>query len=331
MNCRVTNMIAAAMLLAFSARAQDGASTLAANLDAANAVVVATVTAVHAPDPTTTAVAFRVDTTVAGTAPATLALAEPAGACCGRNLFALRAGDVRLVFLRRSGQMWHVLGGPRGMLAAQPAIVAHVQTLAGAMTPAARTSALVAALAHDDARVADDAALALAGRPGLALDAAAKTAVGEALWRALDRRDGRALPLLDTAMRVGDAGLRDAALVRYLAATDDDEAALLRQALLRATAPGTVELAVAGVVDESSGLRAAELVAALPAERAVPSGLQMLQQAGSPRLQLRLCQDLLRRGVPDSQLTAAPARVVDAAKRLLPKANVFRVLSSEVR
>lgn len=323
--------LAAIALLAVAARAQDGASTLSANLDAAEAVVVATVTAVHAPEPATTAVVFRVDAIVAGAAPATFALAEPAGACCGRSLFALRAGDERLVFLRRSGPTWHVLGGARGMLAARPEIVAHVRTLAAATTAAARASALVAALAHVDDRVADDAALALAARPVLALDGAAKTAVGEALRRALDHRAGRALPLLDVAMRSGDAGLRDAALARYLAATDDDEAALLRQGLLRATAPGTVELAVAGAVDERSGLRAVEFVAALPAERAVPTGLQMLQRAGSPRVQLRLCQDLLRRGVPDSQLTAAPHRVVDAARRLLPKANVFRVLPAEVR
>lgn len=331
MNRSAVLQLAAMTLLALAGRAQDGASTLAANLDAAEAVVVATVTSVHAPAPATTAVVFRVDETVAGTAPATFALAEPAGDCCGRSLFALRAGDARLVFLQRRGPAWHVLGGARGMLAAQPAIVAHVRALGDAPTAAARTAALIAALAHDDARVADDAALALAARPGLALDDAAKASVGAALRRALDRRDGRALPLLDVAMRSGDAGLRDEALARYLAATADEEAALLRQGLLRATAPGTIELAVAGAVDERAGLRAAELVAALPADRAVPTGLQMLQHAGNPRVQLRLCQDLLRRGVPDSQLAAAPARVVDAARRLLPKAKAFRVLPTEVR
>jgi len=328
---RRTIAAAAVALLALAGRAQDGASTLAANLDAADAVVVAAVTAVHAPQPETIVVQLRVEATIAGGAPATFALAEPAGACCGRSLFALRAGDVRLVFLRRSGPAWHVLGGARGMLAAQPDVIAHLRTLAAAATPSARAATLVAALAHDEARVADDAALALAAMPALALDAPALATVGDAMRRALDQRAARALPLLDVAMRSGDAGLRDAALARYLAAKSDDDAALLRQGLQRATAPGTVELAVAGAVDETAGMRAAELVAALPADRAVPTGLQMLRQAANPRVQLKLCQDLLRRGVTTDQLGAAPARVVDAARRLLPKAAAYRVLPREVR
>jgi hypothetical protein len=77
-----------------------------------------------------------------------------------------------LAFLRRRGPAWHVVGGPRGLLPATAEVVAHVRELAVHRSGPARTALLVAALDAPEPRIADDAALALAAQPALALDPA---------------------------------------------------------------------------------------------------------------------------------------------------------------
>jgi hypothetical protein len=313
-----------AVAVAVAGRAQDGASTLAANLDTADAVVVATVTEHENAPQDMLRVRMAVTTTVAGSPPAAFTLVEPAGACCGRSLFALQQGDVRLAFLSRRGPTWHVVGGPRGLLPATAELVAHVQALAAHRSGPARTALLVAALADDEPRIADDAALALAAQPTLALDAQARAQVGEALQRELDRRSVRAAPLLEVAARSADAGLRDALLERFLASPRDDEAALLANGLLRTPVAGTMELAIAGATDERRGLRAAELASGLGDDAAVAACFGLLGRTRAPRVQLRLCEELLARGVPAAQLHAAPRAVVDGAKKRVAARSLGR-------
>jgi hypothetical protein len=312
----------ATAIVAASGRAQDGASTLAANLEVADAVVLATVT-----ERTTTAVDLLrvrlvVDEALAGAPPTACTLIEPAAACCGRSLFALQVGDVRLVFLRRSGAAWHVAGGPRGMLPAVADLVAHVRSLAVHRAGPARTALLVAALDAPEPRIADDAALALAAQAGLLLDPAARMRVGDALMQALDRQSPRAAPLLEVAARSADAGLRDALLARYLACPRDAEAALLARGLLRSPVAGTVELAIAGAADEARGMRAAELVASLEPDAAVQACFALLRRTSAPRVQLRACEELLARGVPDDRIPTAPAQVVAMARKRVEARNL---------
>ncbi|MFN9334692.1 MAG: hypothetical protein ACK6D1_19055 [Planctomycetota bacterium] len=313
-----------ASLAAAPVRAQDGASTLAANLDAADAVVVANV-AEHAVSPEgLLRVRMVVAATLTAGAPAAFPLVEPAGACCGRSLFALQPGDTRLAFLRRQGATWHVFGGPRGLLPSTDAIVAHVRRLATHRSGPARTTVLLEALTAAEPRIADYAAWALAGQPDLALDAAGRARVGESLDRELARRSARAAPLLEITARVADAGLRDALLARYLASPHDDEAALLANSLLRTPVAGTVELAMAGARDERSGLRAAALAAGLETDAAIAACFRMLPRAPSPRVQLRLCEELLDRGVPAAQLRAAPAPIVETAQKRVAARSAVR-------
>lgn len=322
-----TNLLTTALLALASvgvAPAQDGASTLVANLANADAVVVATVAEHETTLQGLLRVRMTVATTIAGAPPAAFVLTEPAGACCGRSLFALTQGDVRLAFLRRRGPTWHVVGGPRGLLPATEEVVAHVRALAANPSGAARTTLLVAALADPEPRIADDAALALAAQPELALDQTAKAQVGAALMRELDRGSFRAAPLLEVAARTADAGLRDALLDRFLASPRDDEAALLANGLLRAPVAGTIELAIAGATDERRGLRAAELVSGLGGDAAVAAGFGLLGRTAAPRVQLRVCEELLARGVPPAQLQAAPRAVVDGARKRLAARSLVR-------
>src|SRR5690606_28187413 len=81
------------------------------------------------------------------------AVLEPAGACCGRSLFALQTGDRCLLFLRRTGALLHPLGGARGVLPADAAVVAHTEALLAAADDRQRTALLAAALGSDAARV----------------------------------------------------------------------------------------------------------------------------------------------------------------------------------
>jgi hypothetical protein len=314
-----------ALALAGAGRAQDGASTLASNLDAADAVVVATVTEHESAPQDMLRVRFVVATSLTGAPPAAFTLIEPAGACCGSSLFALQQGDVRLAFLRRRGPAWHVVGGPRGLLPATAEVVAHVRELAVHRSGPARTALLVAALDAPEPRIADDAALALAAQPALALDPAARAAIGSALQRELDRRSGRAAPLLEVAARSADAGLRDALLERYLASPRDDEAALLANGLLRAPVAGTMDLAIAGATDERRGLRAAALAAGLGSDEAVAACFGLLARTAAPRVQLRLCEELLARGVPAAQLQRAPRAVVDSAQKRVAARRLVRL------
>ncbi len=168
----VTWLLCLANLGALPLAAQDQATTLLAQARAADAVVVARVTAASDPSPEWHRLEFVTTQVLKGNSPGEFAVLEPAGACCGRSLFALQIGDERLLFLRRRGPSWHPCGGARGVVPAAPEVVAHVTALLAAPNDSALAHLLADNVGHQEARIADDAAHALAVLPQIALGSA---------------------------------------------------------------------------------------------------------------------------------------------------------------
>jgi hypothetical protein len=329
MNLARCSLIACA--LAAGARAQDQATTLLAEVRGADVVVRAQVTVASEPSPDWRRLQFTTELVLAGDAPATFAVLEPAGACCGRSLFALEVGDRRLLFLRRTGSTWHALGGARGVVPAEPAIVAHVQQLLEAPNAAALAHLLAQSLDHDEPRIADDAADALAALPQLSLAAADRAAVGAALQRSLAHRTTRCAPLADVAARLHDDGSVDALLDGYFAAEHDDQARLLRGALCRC-ATATLPARLAARLDEQRAPRAAELLLALPAGDARTVLGNLLERVAQPRVQLCVAQALLANGADGRALAAHfPTPVLELATRRQQQPRRFRAIDPERR
>jgi hypothetical protein len=316
--------------------AQDQATTLLAAARSAELVVVARVTASTDPSPEWHRLQFSVLQTLKGNAPAALELLEPAGACCGRSLFTLVAGDVRLLFLQRRGPTWHPFGGSRGVeLADGPAgaaLVAHVQGLLAAGDDAARARLLAASLAHPEPRVADDAAHALAALPTLALPAADADLVAAALSHAVHQGLTRTASLADAAVRLGRPAVLDRVLTTYLDADRADHAETLRRALRRGDVesvatrlPALVHLDGGGA--DRRALRAAELLVELPTPTARPALDAMLQRATHPRLHLCIAEGLLAAGARAEELAArVPAPVLELARERLARPRRFRAI-----
>lgn len=318
-------------VLAAAAAGQDQATTLLALARGADAVVCAQVVAATDPSPEWRRLQLTTETALAGAAPASFAVLEPAGACCGRSLFALQPGDRRLLFLRRAGATWHPLGGARGVVPNEPALVAHVQQLLAAANDAALAHLLAQGLAHDEPRIADDAAHALAARPQLALTPADRAAVAVALQTSLARRTARSAPLADVAARLGDDQSVDALLTGYLDAAPDDQARLLRDALRRCTSPA-LPARLALHLDERRALRAAELLLALPAGDAQTVLGNLLQRTAQPRVQLLVAQALLASGAAGQALAARfPAPVLELAARRDREPRRFRTIDPDRR
>src|SRR5690606_9106255 len=139
----------------------------------------------------------------------------------------------RILFLRRLGPTLHTLGGGRGVLAATPDLLTHVQALLAAPTTNAMGHLLAANVNHPEPRIADDAALALATLPNLSLTVLERAAVAASLAESVQRGWTRTAPLADVAARLGDASMVDSVMPIYLAASRDDQALLLRNALKR--------------------------------------------------------------------------------------------------
>ncbi|MGC6487125.1 MAG: hypothetical protein ACON4Z_05745, partial [Planctomycetota bacterium] len=149
--------------------AQQQPTSLAALTQRADVIALASVTNSVLAQPQLRRVVLRSDEVLKGALGATFTLTEPAGRCCGRSLFTLQAGHARLVFLRRVGPTLHVLAGERGLVPAEPELVADVRALLDAGGGAALTNLLVQQLTATTPRVADDAAAALAAQPALSL------------------------------------------------------------------------------------------------------------------------------------------------------------------
>ncbi|MFO1077830.1 MAG: hypothetical protein U1E73_08905 [Planctomycetota bacterium] len=312
---------------------QDQATHLAAACQKADVLVVATVTATTDPSPEWHRLEFRADDVLRGNPGATFALMEPAGACCGRSLFALAEGEQRLLLLQRTGAVLHPFGGGRGVLPVRPAVLAHVRALLQANTDAQRTAVLLAALAGDEPRLADDAAHALAAMPQLALDAGARTRVATALRAAVELGSPRAAALLDVAVRTADAAMLDAVLPLYLGTPRADQARLLRSGLARvpsALAIGRLPGLCGG--DRDRELRAAELLCAFGDANATAALSSLLATTQNPRVQLCAAEGLLAAGTDAAALRArVPARVLALAQRRAAGRPLFRAIPDDLR
>jgi hypothetical protein len=305
--------------------AQDQATTLLAAARAADLVVVASVTGASDPSPEWHRLQFATGEVLRGNAPAQFQLLEPAGACCGRSLFALRTGDQRLLFLQRRGATWHPFGGARGVLAAEPAVIAHVRALLAAPDATALTRLLAQSLEHEHGRVADDAAHALAVLPGLQLRGTDSQLVAAALQQATARGTTRAAALVEVVVRSPSAPLLDAVLPLYLGTTRSDHAALLRRALARGDGETIATRLPQFVADEQQAVRAAELLVELPAVPARAALASLLQQTGHPRLQLCIAEGLLAAGARAEDLAGRiPAPVLELAQKRHDRPRRFR-------
>lgn len=314
-----------ALLPVTQAAAQD--LTLLAAARGADLAVQATVLAATDPNPAWHRLEFRTDLVLKGTAPAEFHLLEPAGACCGRSLFALQPGQQVLLFLRRTGPNLHPYGGPRGVLPAEPALRAHVQALLATSDGPALARLLAASLPAAQPRIADDAAQALATLPTLHLPATDLPLLQQALQDALQRGTTRTAPLLEAAVRLGAPELLDTVLPAYLAA-DAAMAPLLRSGLLRCPPAAVAErLPLHTTTTSEQALRAAELLVELPTAIALPTLERMLQQAAHPRVQLCLAEGLLAAGATGQSLRlAVPEPVLRLAEQRHRQPKRFRNL-----
>lgn len=306
--------LGALLASAFLLPAQDQATTLFEATRRADAIVVATVTAATDPSPEWHRLELRVDRRLHGAVGTTLVLLEPAGACCGRSLFALQPGDRQLLFLSRRGATWHPFGAGRGVLPPDPALLAHVEALLTATDDAARAELLGGHLDHADPRIARDAALALAGLPVLPTTADGR--IANQLQRAVAAGETTAPALLDLALRRGSQPLLATAVASYLDAPRDDQARLLRTRLA-AQAPAAVldELLQRHDAEPSRQIRTAELLAALPAAATAPILRQRLAGDAHPRAKLHLTEALLAAGYrPEALAELVPAPVLRLAE-----------------
>ncbi|HEX6810244.1 MAG TPA: hypothetical protein VF384_01360 [Planctomycetota bacterium] len=324
---------ACALLLTAPAAAQEQATALATAARAAAAVVRATVVEATDPSPEWHRVQFRSVEVLKGAPGATFTLLEPAGACCGRSLFALQPGQACLLFLRRSGAVLHPFGGSRGVLPDAPDIVEHVRAVLQTSSDRELASLLARNLAHAEPRIADDAAHALAVLPALELTTVERRLLAEALTDAARRGVARTAPLLEAAVRVHDAALLDELVPAYLGAERADLAALLRNGLARCSpAEVSFRLPMHVGAHEARALRAAELLAELPAADARQALLTMLQGPNAPRVQLCLAEGLLAAGVRGEQLTSMlPAPVLALAQQRLDAPRKFRSITPHRR
>jgi len=322
-----------ALLFALPAFAQDQATTLLAACRRADVVVTATVLASTDPSPDWHRLEFRTDQVLKGQPGAQFAVLEPSGACCGRSLFSLRVQDRCVLFLQRRGATLHPFGGGRGVLGHEPELVAHVQELLAANDDGARARLLARSLEHGTARIADDAAQALATLPSLVLAASERSAIRSALAAAVQHGRTTSAPLLEAAIRLQDATTLDALLPLYLGTDRADQASLLRQGLARCTAEQVIDrLPLHLHNDEQGQLRAAELLADLPAGPANGALRSMLGTTNNPRVLLCVTESLLADGSSAASLQhAVPLPVLQLAEQRRQRARTFRSLATDRR
>ena len=120
----------------------------------------------------------------------------------------------------------------------------------------------------------------------------------------------------------------DVLLPTYLMTKARGQAALLRAGLTRCTATTITErLPLHLGTDDDATIRAAELLAALPAAAAATSLHQLLQVANSPRVQLSVAEGLLATGTQPATLTGSmPEPVLDLATRRQLGRKRFRAI-----
>lgn len=316
MTTHLRTLLAVTALLA-GAPAQEQATTLSRACERADVIVLATITAATDPSPAFHRLEWRVDQLLHGQLGAAFALMEPAGACCGRSLFALTSGDQRLLFLKRTGATLHPFGGGRGVVTPTAAILAHVGQLLAAADPAARAHLLALNLTNIEPRVAHDAAHALAAMPQLTLAQADRGRVCNALRLAVQRGQTTAASLIEVAGRAADATVLDEIIPLYLDERRADRARMLRTGLGRIS-PALVTGRLPGLLDDDRQrqLRAAELLRELDGAHADSTMRTLLATTTCPRVKLCLAEGLLQAGAAAATLRAAvPPAVLELAER----------------
>ena len=315
-----------ALLLPTLAQAQDQASTMARLCHTADVIVRATVTGSVSPTPEMLQLSFAPDQVLKGQVGSNILLSEPAGFCCGRSLFALTVGETRILFLKRLGPTLHPLGGSRGVVADTADLVQHVQALLAAPTTNAIGHLLAANVNHSEPRIADDAALALAALPNLALSLSERTTIAQCLAQSVQAGWTRTAALADIAARLGDANMVDAVMPVYLEASREDQALLLRNALKRCSSQLIADRLQAFVgTARRANLRAAHLLTDLPAATAQAAMTNLLQRPNHPQVQMHLCEGLLAAGVSSASLAPlVPEVVLQLANERLNRRPTFR-------
>ncbi|MCA8973346.1 MAG: hypothetical protein KDC98_01425 [Planctomycetes bacterium] len=319
-------------VLVATAAAQDQATTLAAACDRADLVVTATVVRATDPSPQWHRMEWRVDQALKGDPGAEFSLLEPAGACCGRSLFALAVGDRRLLFLTRTGRTLHPFGGSRGVVPTTVALTDHVRRLLAATTTAGRTALLARSLDAAEPRIAHDAAHALAAMPTLDLGGDDRDRACAALRLALTRGQTTAASLIEVIARTADITTLDEVLPIYLAETRDDRARMLRQGLARVQPELLADRLPAHLAgDRHRELRAAELLRQAGGQTAVAAMRQLLSRTGCPRVKLCLTEGLLAAGTGATSLRRdVPQPVLELARRRTSKATL-RTIDPTIR
>jgi len=324
-----------AFAVAMPLAAQDQATTLLEACQKAQIVVRATVLGASDPSSDWHRISFRSIEVLAGTIGAEFVLWEPAGACCGRSLFAMAPGEHYLFFLQRVGPSLHSFGGSRGILADDPALTNHVRSLLQAGSPTATAELLVQSLAADLPRIADDAALALASLPQLQLRPGQRARIIERLQDAVGLGRAIAPSLADILVRDGSSEAVDALLPLYLRTPDCGQAGMLQRALGRCR-PGALMQRLPLHLDDDAArcLRAIDLLADLDGTEAVPAIEGMLRTSRDVRVQFHAAQTLLARDVSPARLRLSiPAPLVELAqqhrhRRTTPR---FRLLENARR
>lgn len=287
--------------------AQQGATSLSALLQRADATVQVRVLSVRTVSSATRTAVLRHERTIDGVGPTgTFSISEPAPRACGRALHGLLPGTSCVAFLRRAanGEFELVGGGARALVQIQPGLVDHLAQLAAAPTGGDEgLHALVAGLDSASPRVRRDAALALPYQPRLhTLTGSRRARVAQEVQHAIERADVTALPMLDAAARLevtevvpslvahlldGTAPELDEKILRTAARIDSVRTgAELTQhvAALASTTSGSVANSAAAGLDRAPrphdrALRAVALLETLSGDVARPA-LELLTEAG---------------------------------------------------
>lgn len=324
-----------AFALTWPVLAQGQATTLWEACQKAQVVVRATVLAASDPSPDWHRLSFRTNEVLAGSLGAEFVLLEPAGACCGRSLFAMAPGEQYLFFLQRQGPTLHSFGGSRGILAEDAALTAHVRGLLQAATPAATTEVLVQGLSAELPRIAEDAALALASLPQLRLSAGQRNRIAECLQTAVGHDRAIAPSLADILVRDGSSEAIDTLLPLFLQTPATAQARMLQRALGRCRSNTLMQRLPMHLDDQPErSLRAIDLLAELDTAEAIPAIEGLLRRSRDVRVQYHATCCLLAREVSPSRLRlSASQAMIDLAQqhRQRSQSPRFRLLENQRR
>lgn len=324
----MTTRLIALLLASALLSAQEQATTLSRLAGQAAIVATARVLGSDAAPPDLLRVEFGTTAILHGAVSQRFVLLEPAGLCCGNALQQLLPGIEYLLFLERRGPLLHPLGGDRGVMPAEGAVLEHVRALLAAGDAIERAELLAAALDSATPRIAADAALALAMVPDLPRSSRFRDRVLAAMTRELDRASAHAPALVDAAIRIGGPDATARLVAHYLTEQRSGPRRLLTSGLQQLDGEAVRQsLLVQLPADATGRLRVAELLLAIPSVQNRPLLDRLLAEDPPPRLQLALAEAMLVAGVPLAELRARmPAPVLELAERRRSAPPTFRNL-----